>query len=608
MLQFDLQQQAFAHLDSLSPKQREGLKLFSIEMPQSGKRKFVLCHQEKYRDAFRSNDTDKNGKPNRKYFTDINSFSRENRHWYEIIRDGFPCRLYFDCEYTLEDGKNSDVDGDYLIHEWCTLVSNKIYALFGISLDKTNFPVLDASIPGKKFSRHIHVIVNTTPVSIPSLAVPTSSTRAPEMTKDKRKQNGKETQESVTGVEREYLFLNNMVVGHLVQSIISDITTASTTHEQTDGNQDNKEYAGIRPRSAYSHFWIQNKAGSRVPFVDLAVYTRNRMFRTFGSCKYGKSPPNYLRLTLEYIQSGYGGFEEIDKTLPGILVKHYANQRSNLVLKNTAVIPLDLLNNAPPCDPVYVTPPGDTNTSNEHTLEVYPYTFNPTYGCLDLPEGAYGVGLVADTLPQNIRIYDTYNSSMKEGDNEKNGAYKNIIRSQIGKEWNAAVLTIDGHQHIKGACIDDACNVFLYGTPRHDAAEGDNNEKCHNKKRRRHHCSIDYREGNALLKMSYNGGQHMLNPASSQANMNNQNGHNNVANNNNNSAWKTSRELQSGQRNVSSPFPKIDVYISHYIRGTADRGGCVRNSYIHSWSLYGLPCQSDTRPIIRLRYHITGYR
>ena len=46
---------------------------------------------------------------------DIKSFSKkysevevEKRHLYEIIRENFPCRLYFDLEFSVADNPNLD--------------------------------------------------------------------------------------------------------------------------------------------------------------------------------------------------------------------------------------------------------------------------------------------------------------------------------------------------------------------------------------------------------------------------------------------------------------------------------------------------------------------
>jgi hypothetical protein len=40
-----------------------------------------------------------------------NGMPADERHHYEIIREGRPCHLYFDLEYALGGGLNAQVDG-----------------------------------------------------------------------------------------------------------------------------------------------------------------------------------------------------------------------------------------------------------------------------------------------------------------------------------------------------------------------------------------------------------------------------------------------------------------------------------------------------------------
>ena len=112
---FKSQAEAFNYFDRLSTRERSGLKLLTCELPQSGGRRFIVAHT----DQFRKN-------------MDHRTINTEHRHVYEIIRDGFPCRLYFDLEFTKEDGRNFDVNGDELTKQWIILVAGKIYEKFGI--------------------------------------------------------------------------------------------------------------------------------------------------------------------------------------------------------------------------------------------------------------------------------------------------------------------------------------------------------------------------------------------------------------------------------------------------------------------------------------------
>ncbi|CAN0373781.1 unnamed protein product, partial [Hapterophycus canaliculatus] len=66
------------------------------------------------------------------------------RHVYEIIRDGCPCRMYFDLEFARES--NPSLDGEELVR--------KLHQDFGLIVGTSNFLDLDSSTP-KKFSRHL---------------------------------------------------------------------------------------------------------------------------------------------------------------------------------------------------------------------------------------------------------------------------------------------------------------------------------------------------------------------------------------------------------------------------------------------------------------------
>lgn len=45
------------------------------------------------------------------------------RHVYEIIREGAPCRMYFDLEFAR--GCNEDLDGDALVRAWINVVAGE---------------------------------------------------------------------------------------------------------------------------------------------------------------------------------------------------------------------------------------------------------------------------------------------------------------------------------------------------------------------------------------------------------------------------------------------------------------------------------------------------
>ncbi|CAB1120076.1 unnamed protein product [Ectocarpus sp. CCAP 1310/34] len=74
------------------------------------------------------------------------------RHMYEIIREGCPCRMYFDLEFAR--GPNPGLDGEELVRAWINVVAGKLHREFGVSVGASNVLDLDSSTP-KKFSRHL---------------------------------------------------------------------------------------------------------------------------------------------------------------------------------------------------------------------------------------------------------------------------------------------------------------------------------------------------------------------------------------------------------------------------------------------------------------------
>jgi hypothetical protein len=197
------------------------------------------------------------------------------KHVYEIIRENYPCRAYFDLEFSTED--NPELDGDAITAMWCNLVVWKVHSLFGIALGPQNVVVLDCSTE-VKFSKHMTLLIPRDGHHY-APAAPTSATSW--------NQNG------------ELLFRNNLAVGAFVESILQDITEITVIPLPHNGDNGTPASAANiapplgtrvcrRPRPEYESLWVKKKDGKRTCFVDLGVYTKNRAFRLFGSSKFGK--------------------------------------------------------------------------------------------------------------------------------------------------------------------------------------------------------------------------------------------------------------------------------------------------------------------------------
>lgn len=218
---FARQYDAFHAFDELPAHQRAAAKVFSYEAASTGKRHFLLSDVDTFYEEF-------------------NGIQEDHRHVYELIRESFPCRLYFDLEFSI--AANPLCCGEDMTSKWINLVLWKVYQRYHLTAGDGNVLVLD-SCTEDKFSKHVHLLLTG------------------------------------TTDHHEHLFANNMEVGNFVQSIVQDITIAIPGEEQ------------LEAKPEYEAFWVHPPDGSakKVLFVDLGVYTRNRAFRLFNCCKYGKS-------------------------------------------------------------------------------------------------------------------------------------------------------------------------------------------------------------------------------------------------------------------------------------------------------------------------------
>jgi len=109
------------------------LKVFAFEVDTGGKRQFVACHPERlwafYKDLPR-------------------------RHYYEVIPQGAPCKLFFDLEFSIE--LNPNVDGDQMCNDFKAALTRHLIQTFGTSTSGVAIVDLDSTTK-TKFSRHLIV-------------------------------------------------------------------------------------------------------------------------------------------------------------------------------------------------------------------------------------------------------------------------------------------------------------------------------------------------------------------------------------------------------------------------------------------------------------------
>lgn len=163
-----------------------------------------------------------------------------NKHLYEVIRERTPCRLYFDLEYSKTF--NKDVNEDDLLNEFREEIAAEFKEHYQVTLEKPQIIDLDSSNESK-FSRHW-----------------------------------------IVDLDQEGLFEDAPTVGRFVKRLVGRLAEEQATNQ----------LEARRPTLA-KYLFVQTKDANKPScFIDLGVYTRNRLFRCFGSSKYGK--PNALKV------------------------------------------------------------------------------------------------------------------------------------------------------------------------------------------------------------------------------------------------------------------------------------------------------------------------
>lgn len=211
------------------------------------------------------------------------------KHLYEVIRENTPCRLYFDLEYSKKH--NPSVDQKQLLTEFREELKADLMEHFQVNLETNQIIDLDSSTD-VKFSRHW--IFDS----------------------------------------EGCLFEDAPTVGRFVKRLVSRLADDLATGQ----------LEGRRPELAKHLFVNTKEAGKTSCFIDLGVYTRNRLFRVFGSSKFGK------KATLEVSDTNQYPIQLPPKQPPsqnsGIEDYVVANdwEPHARVLAQTLVVPLDGVN------------------------------------------------------------------------------------------------------------------------------------------------------------------------------------------------------------------------------------------------------------------------
>lgn len=163
-----------------------------------------------------------------------------SKHLYEVIRQQTPCRLYFDLEFSKKF--NQDIDEDKLLDEFREELVADFREHYNVNLEQSCIIDLDSSTD-QKFSRHW-----------------------------------------IVDMDQEGFFEDAPTAGRFVKRLVSRLANEQGSNKLHDR----------RPTLA-KHLFVKTKETNKPScFIDLGVYTRNRLFRCFGSSKFGK--PNVLKI------------------------------------------------------------------------------------------------------------------------------------------------------------------------------------------------------------------------------------------------------------------------------------------------------------------------
>ncbi|XP_043224191.1 DNA-directed primase/polymerase protein-like [Amphibalanus amphitrite] len=203
-----------------------GLMVFGCEekVPDGGgRRSYLVCHPS----VFWHCDEQK---------------SPDERCSYEVIRQGAPCKLYFDLEY--DKTLNPDRDGDAMVETLIEVVTSAVGCLFAVKCSRCDIIDMCASSE-TKFSRHLIFCC------------------------------------------KGLVFCDNVAVGNVVRDICDAIRAFVNRGETSDLQRLGLQRFG---KDELKALMVNSKDGSSM-FCDEAVYTKNRNFRTYKSSKFGKRRP-----------------------------------------------------------------------------------------------------------------------------------------------------------------------------------------------------------------------------------------------------------------------------------------------------------------------------
>ena len=219
-------------------------RIFALETSTTGKRKYIVGNLGRFLEY---------------YWRDTMS-----KHFYELIPESTPCRLYFDLEFSIEANPQITLeDRESLVEEFIAEIITEFKMVHDIIITKSCIVDLDSST-NTKFSRHLIVHLPNGELFADTFAAGQFVKRFVFRLSTDEALKKRHT------ILAKYLFVNKKA-----------LKRNEVTQERDSTNEQHKDIS-------------RNK--NLICFVDLGVYTRNRLFRLMGSTKYGKPPDAALRI------------------------------------------------------------------------------------------------------------------------------------------------------------------------------------------------------------------------------------------------------------------------------------------------------------------------
>ena len=238
----------------LSPLWSMEPRVFAKESSLTGKRKFICANMGLFMNHYWRN-------------CDVHT-----RHYYELIKETSPCRMYFDMEFNRPANPSiTDSVAEELLDQFFEELRYEFRSVYGISIARNQLVDLDSSTE-KKFSRHW------------VLHLPCHS-----------------------------LFSDNREAGVFVRRLM-----ARLEEERESGLLDAKDLHTLSTFLAVDDEKSTEENPRKTYFVDLGVYTRNRVFRLMASTKYGKRPDAGLRIAKSNKFPFPRGFDNSNFYLPSM--------------------------------------------------------------------------------------------------------------------------------------------------------------------------------------------------------------------------------------------------------------------------------------------------